>query len=66
VVSKSVSNLSGTVVSAYADLYVISMGSVYGSIHSIFNHGNWSALHHHAACWLVNMHITWPFALQLP
>jgi len=28
--------------------------------------GNWSALHHHAACWLVNTHITSLFALQFP
>ena len=28
--------------------------------HSIFSLGNWRALHHHAACWLVNIHITWP------
>ena len=34
--------------------------------HGTFYHGNWRALHHHAACWLVNIHITWPFALQLP
>jgi len=34
--------------------------------HGVFYHGNWRALHHHAACWLVNIHITWPFALQLP
>jgi len=29
--------------------------------HSIFSLGNWRALHHHAPCWLVNIHITWPF-----
>jgi len=34
--------------------------------HGTFYHGNWRELHHHAACWLVNIHITWPFALQLP
>ena len=34
--------------------------------HGAFYHGNWRALHHHAACWLVNIHVTWPFALQLP
>jgi len=34
--------------------------------HGAFYHGNWRALHHHAACWLVNIRITWPFALQLP
>jgi len=26
--------------------------------HSIFLLGNWRPLHHHAACWLVNIHIT--------
>jgi len=31
---------------------------------SIFSLGNWRALHHHAACQLVNIHITWHFALQ--
>ena len=31
------------------------------SIYSIFSLGNWRALHHHAACWLVNIHITWHF-----
>jgi len=30
--------------------------------HGTFYHGNWRALHHHLACWLVNIHITWPFA----
>jgi len=34
--------------------------------HVTFYHGNWRALHHHAACWLANIHITRPFALQLP
>ena len=29
--------------------------------HSIFSLGNWRTLHHHAPCWLVNIHITWPF-----
>ena len=29
--------------------------------HSIFSLGNWKGSHHHAACWLVNIHITWPF-----
>ena len=29
--------------------------------HSIFSLGNWRALYHHAHCWLVNIHITWPF-----
>ena len=29
--------------------------------HSIFSLGNWRALHHHAGCWLVNIHITWHF-----
>jgi len=28
--------------------------------HSIFSLGNWTALHHHAPCRLVNIHITWP------
>ena len=32
-----------------------------GGFHSIFSLGNWRALHHHAACLLVNIHITWPF-----
>ena len=27
--------------------------------HSIFLLGNWRALHHYAACWLANIHITW-------
>jgi len=34
--------------------------------HGTFYNGNWRTLHHNAACWLVNIHITWPFALQLP
>ena len=34
--------------------------------HGTFYHGNWRTLRHHTACWLVNIHITWPFALQLP
>ena len=29
--------------------------------HSIFSLGNWRALHHHAPCWLVNIHITCHF-----
>ena len=29
--------------------------------HGIFSLGNWRALHHHAACWLVNILITWHF-----
>ena len=29
--------------------------------HSIFSLDNWRALQHHAACWLVNIHITWHF-----
>jgi len=29
--------------------------------HGAFYHGDWRALHHHAACWLVNIHITWHF-----
>jgi len=29
--------------------------------HSILSLSNWRALHHHAACWLVNIHITWHF-----
>ena len=29
--------------------------------HSIFSLGNWRALHHHAPCWLVNIHMTRPF-----
>ena len=29
--------------------------------HSIFSLGNWRALHHHAPCWLVNIHVTWSF-----
>jgi len=28
--------------------------------HGTFYHGNWRALHHHAACWLVDICITWP------
>jgi len=32
--------------------------------HSIVLLGIWRALHHHAPCWLVNIHITWPFCLQ--
>ena len=40
--------------------------STIDGFHVPFYHGNWRALHHHAACWLVNIHITWPFALQLP
>ena len=28
--------------------------------HGTFYHGNWRALHHHAACWLVNIRITSP------
>jgi len=34
--------------------------------HGAFYHGNWKALHHHAACSLVNIHIIRPFVLQLP
>ena len=33
--------------------------------HSIFSLGNWRALHHHASCWLVNIHITWHFRLPV-
>ena len=33
--------------------------------HSIFSLGNWRALHHHAACWLINIHVTWPFCPTL-
>ena len=29
--------------------------------HRIFSLGNWRAVHHHAFCWLVNIHITWHF-----
>jgi len=29
--------------------------------HSNFSLGNWRVLHHHAPCWLVSIHITWPF-----
>ena len=29
--------------------------------HGTFYHGNWRAFHHHAACWLVNIHIMWLF-----
>jgi len=36
------------------------VGSIDG-FHSIFSLGNWRALHHHAPCWMVNIHITWPF-----
>ena len=32
-----------------------------GGFHSIYSLGNWRALHHHAAYWLVNIHITWHF-----
>jgi len=28
---------------------------------ALFYHGNWRALNHHAACFMVNIHITWPF-----
>jgi len=40
--------------------------SIIDGFHGAYYHGNWRALHHHAACWLVNIHISWPFALQLP
>ena len=30
-------------------------------IYYTFYYGKWRALHHHAACWLVNIHITWSF-----
>ena len=46
--------------------YASKLATCIDGFHGAFYHGNWRALHHHAACWLVNIHITWPFALQLP
>jgi len=33
--------------------------------HGLFSLGNWRALHYHAAYWLVDIHITDTFALQI-
>ena len=43
---------------AVATFNNVSLASMDGSIFSL---GNWRALHHHAAYWLVSIHITWHF-----
>ena len=43
----------------------IDLWGLVGGFHGTFNHGSWRALHHHAACWLFNIHITWHFVLCL-
>ena len=43
---------------------IVQLNRSIDGFHGSFYHGNWRALHHHSACWLVNIHITWPFALQ--
>jgi len=41
--------------------YVIITHNYIDGFHSIFSLVNWRALHHHAPCWLANIHITWYF-----
>ena len=46
------------------DTLKVLRGTVHPTIdrfHTIFSLGNWRSLHHHAPCWLVSIHITWPF-----
>ena len=45
---------------ALAKHYFLILYTIDG-FHSIFSLGNWRALHHHAAYWLVNIHIRWHF-----
>ena len=49
----------------YASDSILALTCLIDRFHGIFYYGNWRALHHHTACWLVNIHIAWPFAFQL-
>ena len=49
----------------YASDSILALTCLIDRFHGIFYYGNWRALHHHTACWLINIHIAWPFAFQL-
>ena len=40
---------------------VVPLSGPTDGFHGTICHGNWRALHYHAACWLVDIYITWPF-----
>ena len=59
-ISVKVSTNSSQVANPWSSINTGFWASIDG-FHGTFYHGNWRALHHHAACWLVNIHITWLF-----